>query len=306
MEKKLTVVITTYNRKDPLLAQLRSLERQGHFDQYEICISDNHSDYDVRNWLESQLTSDFMDIIRIKRWELNVGHELNATFAFLLPQTEWMWLLSDDDITEPNSLEIVLNDISKVENENVCWIKYSISGFPSNEESYISSVKDIFEYYGYGNKSTGEWIFMSNNVYQLKYLKPYYSTALIYSDNVQEPEVLPLFAIKNDNRQVFFSAKALTNYIPGRASYNLIWVYSRVSNILFSGLNLNKIETNAFKKMRFISIRTLMRNLSVVENKALRNEYFKKIYFAHFRLFSFRGIKCLLAYAFLNIKGTWR
>lgn len=301
MEKKLTVVITTYNRKEELVRQLHSLELQGHFDKYEVVVSDNHSDYNVKEWLDDHLSSDFMKIVSIKVWEVNVGHELNATFSFLLPQTEWMWLLSDDDITEPNSLDIILSDIDNKNNQNVSWIKYSITGFKPNRECYLNNVTDIFNYYSNEKKYAGEWIFMSNNVYRLSCLKKYLSSVLIYSDNVQEPEVLALHSVKKDNTSVLFSSKSVTNYTKGNGSYNLIWAYSREGNLLFSGLDLNKSEIKAFKRMPFFSIRGLISSLFRVQNPSMRWEYFKRIFCTHYTIMSIKGLKLLSLYLIKSI-----
>lgn len=304
-EKKLTVVITTYNRKNELLEQLRSLEKQGHTNEYEIFVSDNHSDYDVEEWLNSQLSKEFLEIINVKRWEINVGHELNATFAFLLPKTEWLWMLSDDDITEPNSLETILNDIADKRNDNVCWIKYSITGFKPNRECYLNNVESIFRYYS-EEKGAGEWIFMSNNVYRLPYLKSHYPKMLTHVDNVQEPEVLPLYAVKNDAREMYISSKSVVNYTPGQRSWNLIWAYLREGNLLFSGLELTKGEIKAFRKMSFFSASILTTALALVHSDAVRKECFKRIYNNHFAHCTFKGLQCRFYYWVMCIIGSKR
>lgn len=304
-EKKLTVVITTYNRKNELLEQLRSLEKQGHTNEYEIFVSDNHSDYDVEEWLNSRLSKEFLEIINVKRWEINVGHELNATFAFLLPKTEWLWMLSDDDITEPNSLETILKDIVDKRNDNVCWIKYSITGFKPNRECYLNNIESIFRYYS-EEKGAGEWIFMSNNVYRLPYLKCHYPKMLTHVDNVQEPEVLPLYAVKNDAREMYISSKSVVNYTPGQRSYNLIWAYLREGNLLFSGLNLTKSEIRAFRKIEFFSPMILTCALALVSGKAERKECLKRIICNHFAGFSLGRMKVRLLYLVMSVIGADR
>ena len=90
-KKKLTVLIPTYNRKEPLREQLRSLEVQGLWDEYEIIISDNHSNYDVKEMINESFSADFVKIIRIERRSCNVGGDLNVSLSFQLPTTEWMW-----------------------------------------------------------------------------------------------------------------------------------------------------------------------------------------------------------------------
>lgn len=85
--KQLTVVITTYNRKQPLIEQLQSLERQGRFDDYSIIISNNCSDYDVDVWLDEQLSPEFRKIVSIYNRKYNVGGDINIAFTFQLVDT---------------------------------------------------------------------------------------------------------------------------------------------------------------------------------------------------------------------------
>lgn len=310
-EKKLTVVITTYNRKESLIEQLNSLRCQGHYQDYCILVTDNHSDYDVKEWLESQLPPDFMSIIEVKVWPYNTGHELNASLAFMDPVTEWMWLLSDDDLTEPFSLQTILNDIEKEENKDVCWIKYSISGSIPNKDCYANTVKEVFDYYR--DKPAGDFIFVCNNVYRLTYLRKFITNMLVYCDNCISPELLPLYAIKHDQKKVHFSPIPLTNYVAGRLSWKLIWAYSRFGNILVSDLYMSRDEILAFKKISFFSSRSLITCLSGLNGRTLRHEFFKKIFISHYTIFSLRGIKCFIFYGMLfflggkywNLQNVW-
>ena len=62
MEKKgkhLTIMITTFNRRERLLRTLHQIEQQGYFEQYCILISDNCSDYDVKDMLDKEFEPPF-------------------------------------------------------------------------------------------------------------------------------------------------------------------------------------------------------------------------------------------------------
>ena len=56
MDKKnqLSIVIPTYNRKDRLIRQLRSIYNQRESSLVDIVICDNHSDYDVEAAIRSE------------------------------------------------------------------------------------------------------------------------------------------------------------------------------------------------------------------------------------------------------------
>lgn len=302
---KLTVLITTYNRKEPLINQLKSLEIQGHFREYRIIISDNHSDYNVEECVRSQFSSDFLSMITIVSRPYNVGSDLNITLGFQLPETEWVWLLSDDDLTQPDSLSIVLSDIDNYSDTRVDWIKYSIAGnFAKNEERIIESVENLFDYYSRGKVGAGQFYFMANNVFRVGSLRPYFSDSCIYSDNAMPHVFLPLYAIKFNNSKVAMSPKCLTNYTQGRATYTSIWAVLRFSNILFSSLYLDSKEIKAFKRVEFFGIISVIDSMANVNDRSLRWEYFKKIFTGHYRLLSLKGMAFITLYISLSVLGS--
>lgn len=302
--KKLSVVILTYNRKEPLLAQLKSLECQGHQEDYTIWISDNHSNYNVEEWLRSQLSEQFMKIVNVYSWPVNTGHSMNASYSFSLPDTDWMWLLSDDDLTEPTSIETILKDINDVNNSGVCWLKYSISGkFSPNRDCTLCTVEEVFNYYASEKTDIGELVFLCNNVYNLTYLRPYITNVIISSGTAMEPELLPLYAIKNDKRKMVLRSASVTNYIDGRTSWNPLWAYSKFGNLIYTDLNLNKAEIKAFRGMHFFSNAWFIDLLSDIESKSLRHEYFRKMFASYYESCSFRSIVCKIYYYALLICG---
>ena len=305
-KKNLTVVIPTYNRKEPLREQLKSLEKQGHYDDYEIIISDNHSNYDVEEMINQSFQASFTSIITVFKRPCNVGGDMNVSLCFQLPTTEWMWLLSDDDISENNSIETILNDINAHQTDDVCWIKYSISGgFAPNREEYCNNLVDTFNYYSRVKKNTGELVFVSNNVYRMTYLEKYLTDVCIFSDTCMSQALLPLLAIKKDTKQVLFSPHAITNWVPGRGTWAPIWAYLRFGNFLsITSISLDKNEIKAFKKMPFWGDRALINSLASETKSSQRNIYFKKIFISHYDLISLRSLKIVIYYSILSVIGA--
>jgi abequosyltransferase len=108
MSKKLAIAIPTYNRSELLDGQLNSLaplvEKYG----IPIYISDNASidstEAIVKKWL---LT--YPHIIYSKN-KTNIGMSRNISRVLMLPETEYVWLLSDDDRLVPAAIETVLEN----------------------------------------------------------------------------------------------------------------------------------------------------------------------------------------------------
>lgn len=302
-EKKLTIVITTYNRKQPLLEQLQSIERQGQYDKYNIIISNNHSNYDVKSWLISQLSGDFMQIINVYDRPYNVGGDVNIAFSFQLVETQWMWLLSDDDVTTQTSISTILHDINENENKNVCWIKYSIEGdeFRPYDNKRINSLSSLFNYFSSNKYKGGEFIFMSNNVYNISLLKEYIGYAPKLSNTCFSQLIPPLYAIKYEKMNMLLSSKTLTNYVGNRISYKKIYLYTNFENVLYSELNMDGNEIKSFKKIKLCSISDYIYELMTIKNKPLRHIFFKKIFISYFSLFSFNGITYIIIYYVFSI-----
>ena len=293
--KALTIVITTYNRKQPLLEQLQSIEKQGLFDKYNVIVSDNHSDYDVKKWLDANLSDNFSQIVKVISKEYNVGGDMNILSTFMMPDTEWMWLLSDDDVTNPGSIEQVLYDIEA--HKDCCWLKYSISpkyGMYDDEEA--DSISSVFKNHRMKGRSCGLLVFLSNNVYKLPVIRKNYLSACMYNDTCMTQVQLPLLAIKRDQQKVWFSSKNLVTYTPNNGSYNRIYALMRFGNILYSDLYLNRKEIREFKRLTFFPVKAFVSEILNIQNRKQRFEFFKKMYIAHYSVCSLKGLSLFFIY----------
>lgn len=298
MGKELTVAITTYNRQHELLAVLRSLERQGHYDKYRIVISDNHSDYDVEGWLKSQLSDSFCSIIDIHVHDFNIGGDSNIAWIFQLVKTPWMWLTSDDDIPTHNALEIIFEDIKK--NTDLCWIKYSIKGYYPFQDVICDKLSTIFSQF-YGKRhDVGELVFMSNNLYNMVEIYDYIGY-LPSSARTSISQLLPPFmAIAWKHNKMMFSSNYLVEYNQGGATYNIIYALLNFGNIKYIGLFKNKEDLLAYNKLIWSPIHIHIKYI-LLEKRFLRREYFKKIIISQYKLLSFRALIFILYFEVLNI-----
>ena len=272
--KKLTVAITTYNRKEALITQLKSLECQGLYDKYQIMIFNNCSNYDVEGVLKNALSADFMDIISVYNRKYNVGGDCNIALSFLQVDTPWMWLLSDDDVTMPTSLSTVLEDMETY--LDVCWLKYSIDGFAKFQDKKVGNLVELFDSFRTNGHMWGEFVFMSNNVYNLSNLEKVRGNILYWTMTCFSQIMGPLLAIKNEKQVMAFRSVPLTNYEAGRISYKLHYAFLNFPNIVNSSFELSKCELVALKRMFNIGVTGLLFSLFEVDNKAMRYEFYKQ------------------------------
>lgn len=272
--KDLAIVITTYNRKQELIEQLKTLECQEMYDKYSIIIYDNNSNYCVQEELNNNFSNNFLSIISVHKRKYNLGGDCNIALSLIQTQAKWVWLLSDDDLTLPDSIEIVLKDIEKY--SDYCWLKYSISGFVPFNDKPLYSIKDIFDTCSSNGHTYGELVFMSNNVYNMNLLDKYIGNILSFTNTCFSQIVGPLFSIKYGNVGMMFRSASITKYVCGRASYKLHAAFLNFPHFICPLFPLNKEELQSFKVLFNVTGRELLLSLFEVDNKTLRIEYFKQ------------------------------
>lgn len=114
----LTIAIPTYNRQKELEQCLQCIRPQLN-SRIKVIVRDNCSDYDAQ-LLVSKFNSPYIQYIKNP---INIGGDANIAKLFESCDTEWLWVLGDDDYILPDSITRVLQSID--ENKNVIYIKYN-------------------------------------------------------------------------------------------------------------------------------------------------------------------------------------
>ena len=100
---KLSICIPTFNRRDKIPNCLNSIylaSKNSNLD-FDVCISDNGSDYDVGDVIK-EFTNKLK--IKINKNKLNIGYMPNLLKSISLSESEFVWAIGDDDILMPDSL----------------------------------------------------------------------------------------------------------------------------------------------------------------------------------------------------------
>lgn len=277
--KKLSIIITTYNRSTELVEQLHTIKKQGHINEYEIIISDNCSNYDVEKHLDDNFDGDFRDNISVYRRNINVGSALNVAMSFGLCKTPWMWLLSDDDFTLDGSLGCILKDIE--DNKDICYLKYSIEGCKLHDCVYIKDLLELTRYYELDGYSWGDLIFMSNGVFNMIILNSYIEQTIQFAHNYI-PQIVPIFiCLQKELHPMRMMSPAIVRFRLNNTSYDNITAAFAFFNLVFD-LRLNAAQIAGFKRIfrrpRFYFPRLLYNNVS---DKTLRRIMYQT-YFIHY------------------------
>ena len=118
----LSVVIPTYNRPEALIRTLAAILPQARLYGIPVCIIDNACPVPVEGLMDS--FPQFRDLVKIIRNRVNVGGNANLCRCFELCESEWMWMLGDDDLPDENCLVKILDEIELLE-EQCCFVNFS-------------------------------------------------------------------------------------------------------------------------------------------------------------------------------------
>lgn len=131
-EKKLTVAIPTYNRREYLHECLESLSNQT-YKNFQVIIFDNASDYDV-----NEFTSMFSKLdIKIEKNENNIGGASNfikiINYGF---QSKYVIMFHDDDTIHPRYFEFAINFLEA--HPETVWVGSNINFVENGSSSKMT------------------------------------------------------------------------------------------------------------------------------------------------------------------------
>ncbi|AZQ61551.1 glycosyltransferase family 2 protein [Flammeovirga pectinis] len=242
----LSIVIPSYNRKEQLIKVLDSIFSQDITTLYEVVVIDNCSDYNISEFYTHEK-------LRIIRNNINVGMSTNIVNPFLHCKTKWMWILSDDDITLNNSINIINNKIK--DQPNNCAFKFSTEGTSTTgleKDLSIKSLQELINYYKFDKKiRRGNLVFISNNVLNLETLYPYLGKAFEYSYTFIG-HLIPIFYALDEKQLMTFSSQKIVKYIdPGDNFWSFEKVGLGLTTLSHINFDLNKEEYKKFLDVVF-------------------------------------------------------
>ncbi|MBR1627273.1 MAG: glycosyltransferase family 2 protein [Bacteroidales bacterium] len=254
----LTVLIPTFNREKGLKNLLENLYSQGHIGEYKIVISDNHSDYDVRKMIDDNFDKSFSEIITVNKWNFNVGMSSNISISYLLVDTRWCWCISDDDKVLDGSIDTVLSDIKKFDNENITAVKYSLLNKVQHENRYINSFDDFLNYYSVKSRR-GELYYLSM-LYNMDNIRPYLGLLTEHSYTYIS-FLIPLLKGLLDGKRFFVSSRPCIEYSE-RADDN--WSAKRYVNVMLGVRTFADIDFNISAKWQRKLLKVISQNLPLI------------------------------------------
>ena len=190
--EKLSICIPTYNRPDALIKTLQVLIPQCELAGCRIHIVDNASTIPVEE-IVSRNFGNQRELITISRNRFNIGGNANLCRCFELCETEWMWMLGDDDMVDENALKIIQSAISEAD-ESFCMLNFASN---INEKQSSDSIRNFDDLARETSKGVyfGNLLFISSSIYRLPPLRGHIMNAYQFAYSCAPQLILPFLAI---------------------------------------------------------------------------------------------------------------
>ena len=245
----LSIVIPSYNRKKELIRLLESIHLEDLTCLKEIVVVDNCSDYDLNEVLKPFS----FEKVRIVKNAFNVQMGTNMMNTFLNCTTEWMWIISDDDVISHGAIKTIYQKIE--ENASAGLLKFSTEGISRvglEKNVKINSLEELIDYYNEDEKlRTGNLIFLSNGVYNLNVLYPFLAKGFEYSYTFI-PFLIPVFFALQSGVQVCFRQEKIVKYNHPENDWSMSKIGMGLS--VFSHIPLDLSDLYCKKLLRLIMI----------------------------------------------------
>lgn len=229
MNDLLSIVIPTYNRPEKLARTIRLLLPQIQKFKVRILIIDNASEknVDTKNF-ENELKC---GLIKIKQNRTNVGLSANLCKCFEECETEWMWLLSDDDVPDALALDQILADIEKCDSDT-CYINYSTSMFQHQRTMSVTGMSEFTDSVT-SRYLASNLLFISTGVYNIKHVKKSVFNGYMMCDTLAPHLAILLCTLRNTDLRVLYSPDSIVVYeMPeGGINWSMLKLFCGISSL---------------------------------------------------------------------------
>jgi glycosyltransferase involved in cell wall biosynthesis len=200
----LTIAIPTYDRNAILRKHLALLMPQLTPD-CKLLIIDNCSPTPVIETIGDLLDSYPAVNVRVERNRVNIGAGANLLRCIERCETEWIWVLSDDDLPKSDAIETILKNAA--ESPECVFFNYS-TVFKVREETFTTAGIDEFVE---RLDEFGNIVFISTGVYRASAVLSSLKYGYVYSYS-WAPFVATLLYALGDEGQCCFSVEHIVEY----------------------------------------------------------------------------------------------
>ena len=289
----LSIFIPTYNRRERLLRQLSSIVEQPLSQEVEIVVLNNNSDYDVEAAIRVKFGDAIFYHLRIINNRANLGLSMNIALPFYYCKTKWLWILSDDDVTMADSLEIIMQDMRRF--DDYACLKYSLKDMSYHNDYTIESLESLVAYYEKPDKDQGEFIFISNNLFNMSKIEPFVGKIVSYSYNAIAGILPYVYLLDVPGYKVMMRKDFVVEYLlPQKGSeWNYLDITTRLITLMdYPFSSSGELVMRLMNLMNHFSFWHYLEGLINLHDKTKAKMFFQKTFPSLFK----NGIKKRLLY----------
>lgn len=159
----LTIAMPTYNRTQKAIARIEEAVNQiGNRADVKVLVLDNQSPDDVELAYRSKHPN-APNYVSFRKNRVNIGGNGNIARCFEYCETEWMWLISDDDKLKSDAIDTIFSAIRR--NADSIWINFKDPEWLGEKragETRFCGVNDLCRLDHFGNA-----LLISNSVFNI-------------------------------------------------------------------------------------------------------------------------------------------
>jgi len=200
---RLTIAIPTYNRSQALAETVRQLLPQLTA-ECKLLIVDNASDTPASDVLRPLLSTRPDINVQFHRNRYNVGMCGNFVRCFEVCDTEWLWMLGDDDLPCPDAIAKIFRQLDShpdcVFHNFVCpSLRKENRLFPRENAIETSGAEEFVRKLDHFSNIQ----FISLNVYRTRFIVPHLALGVDYAYCMQNFVAMILMGLESDRRACF-------------------------------------------------------------------------------------------------------
>ncbi|MES2376111.1 MAG: glycosyltransferase family 2 protein [Bacteroidota bacterium] len=213
----LTIAIPTYNRNkevvDTILSTLPQLN-----ENCKLLIIDNASSISVSDSLiERGVNLKDYNYTKLIQNVTNVGAQANLLRCIELCDTEWLWILGDDDLPNTDAVNLILKDLKS--HEGFTFFNYCSLAHTRKDEIISSGITEFLNAF----EDWGQINFTSLCILNAKQIKPYLRFGFLYAYSWSCINACLFSCIVDKGGKALFSKKVILSEID-RASDDNKWI----------------------------------------------------------------------------------
>jgi glycosyltransferase involved in cell wall biosynthesis len=203
----LTIAIPTYNRNAILARTVEALRLQV-TPRCRLVIVDNSSDLPVAESLGALAESVNGCDVQVVRNRTNVGANANILRCFELCETEWLWVLGDDDTVQPDAIQTIFRHIDA--HPDATFFNFAVEHH--RQRRAVKVTKGLAEFVS-NFDSFGNLIFISTNIYRAPAMRTQLRIGHQYAYSMA-PQLATLLSVLGEDGICHLCTDVIVSYTP--------------------------------------------------------------------------------------------